>query len=106
MLQTFTSGDIGRLVSYKPAGRAKRRLQVMVLVALNTGLRVGEILRLRRSDIDLDNLVLRVMGKGSKERLVPMSIELRRVLYRWLQRQQDVQASALVFSTARGNGLG
>jgi len=106
VLTTFSPQDIARLASYKPAGRSKRRLQTMVLTALDTGLRIGELLRLRRSDVDLDNLILRAMGKGSKERLVPMSIELRRVLYRWLQMLRDVQASALVFSTARGNGLG
>ena len=35
------------------------------------GLRVSELLNLRPGDFDFQNLFLRVMGKGSKERLVP-----------------------------------
>jgi integrase len=31
------------------------------------------------------NLVIRVEGKGQKERIVPFSIESRKLLYRWLQ---------------------
>jgi site-specific recombinase XerD len=34
-------------------------------------------------DFDLDNLLLVVVGKGRKERRVPMSLELRKVLFRF-----------------------
>jgi integrase/recombinase XerC len=57
-----------------------------VLTALDTGLRVNELLTLRRSDVDLDNLLLKVVGKGNKHRLVPISIELRKCLYRYLSK--------------------
>ena len=47
-------------------------MHVLTLTALDTGLRVSEILGLRRCDVDLDNLTLRVVGKGNKHRLVPI----------------------------------
>src|SRR5262249_46814964 len=47
------------------------------------------------------NLVLRVKGKGEKHRFVPMSFELRKVLYRWLSRHEY----ALVFPTLQGRRL-
>jgi integrase len=53
----------------------------MGVTALDTGLRLQELLNLSRQDVDLDNLILRVKGKGNKQRLVPMSIELRKVLF-------------------------
>lgn len=45
-------------------------------------MRIQELLNLKRSDVDFDNLCFRVNGKGNKQRLVPMSIELRKMLFR------------------------
>jgi integrase/recombinase XerD len=73
------------LVGFKPRTFYQWRLHVAVLVALDAGLRQAEILNLHRADVDFDNLLLRVMGKGRKERLVPFSPELRRWLYRFDQ---------------------
>jgi integrase/recombinase XerD len=55
-------------------------------VLLDCGLRAAEALRLTRQDVDFDNLVLKVLGKGNKQRLVPMSMELRKLLWRHQQR--------------------
>ena len=54
---------------------------MVALTALDTGMRIQELLDLRRSDADFDNLLFRVHGKGNKQRLVPMSIELRKLLW-------------------------
>jgi site-specific recombinase XerD len=51
---------------------------------LDTGVRSAECLGLRIADIDLDNLI-QVMGKGSRERKVPISLELRKRLYPWIR---------------------
>ena len=48
---------------------------------LDTGLRPSEMLNLQRDDIDFSNLILKVLGKGRKERLVPFSPELRKRLF-------------------------
>lgn len=56
----------------------------------DTGCRVKEVLGLRFSDLDLDAMVLGVLGKGRRERLVPFSPELRRVLFRWVQRRYQL----------------
>src|SRR5437588_102359 len=50
-----------------------------------TGLRISEVLNLRQSAVDYDNLILNVFGKGQKERLVPFSPELRKRLFRFDQ---------------------
>jgi len=48
----------------------------------DTGIRIEEALGLRQADVDVDNLLLTVRGKGRKERLVLFSFELRRILFR------------------------
>jgi integrase/recombinase XerD len=47
------------------------RNRAMLELLYATGLRVSELINLRFSDIDLKNSFLRIIGKGSKERLVP-----------------------------------
>lgn len=53
----------------------KQRIKDRLLVALlvDTGLRISEALTLELRNIDLKNLQVKVLGKGSKERLVPIS---------------------------------
>ena len=73
------------LIGYKPKTYRETRLHVAVLLVLDTGLRISEALGLRPADIDIDNLILKVFGKGQKERLVPFSPELRKRMYRLSQ---------------------
>jgi len=58
----------------------------MLCLALDTGCRVDELLTLQRTNIDMDNLLIKVYGKGSKERVIPISLECRKILYKFLQR--------------------
>jgi integrase/recombinase XerD len=84
-IQTLTDKEIQRLAAFRPKGRIQIRTWVLAMLLLDCGLRIGEALTLERANVDLDNLVLRVWGKGSKERLVPISLELRKHLFRFLR---------------------
>ena len=101
ILATFSVEQIAKLVHWKPIGRNQIRAHTIALVALDTGMRMSELLGLACKDVDLNNLVLRVNGKGNKQRLVPMSIELRKRLYRHLANHEQ----ARVFCTRTGTAL-
>ncbi len=60
----------------------------MIHFAFDTGCRIDEILSLERSNIDFENLLVKVCGKGSKERVVPISIECRKHLYKFLKKHE------------------
>ncbi|HEX6057205.1 MAG TPA: tyrosine recombinase XerC [Intrasporangium sp.] len=49
-----------------------------------SGVRVGELVALDVDDVDLDQRVARVMGKGAKERMVPFGVPAARALSEWL----------------------
>jgi integrase/recombinase XerD len=97
ILATLTPAHISRLLQFRPKGRNMQRAHTLTLLLLDTGLRISEALGLAWDRVDLDNLVLRVLGKGGKHRVVPFSFECRKLLYRW--RQQST--SDFVFPTSR-----
>ena len=106
MPRTLNRMEIAALVQLKPRTQTMRRVHAIALVCLETGCRVNEVLTLRFEDIDLDAMSLRVIGKGRRERLLPISAELRRILCRWMQSEtKDVvgsSQSSLVFATRGG----
>jgi integrase/recombinase XerD len=85
-------------VTWKPRGFYQRRLHLLVLLLLDTGARISEALGLRVRDLDLDNLLMTLDGKGQKQRVVPFSFELRRALFRFI-RDFERKPDALLFAT-------
>ena len=96
ILQTLSTEAIGRILAFRPKTTSRNmvRAHLVVLTILDTGLRISEALGLKISDVDFDNLTLRVNGKGGKHRLVPFSHELRKVLFRYAKSKKR-----LVFGT-------
>jgi site-specific recombinase XerD len=79
VLPTFTKAQVTRLVNWKPKKIFwQRRLHLLILFLLDTGCRVDEALSVRVREIDFDNLLLTLDGKGRKQRIVTFSFELRR----------------------------
>ena len=60
-----------------------RDLTILTLF-LDTGLRLSELVGLRTADVRLEERWLKVMGKGSKERIVPFGARTQKVLTRYL----------------------
>ena len=86
-----------------------RRDRLIVELLYGTGIRVGELARLDVDDIDRRRRVVRVFGKGSKERTVPYGRAAERALDEWLrlgrpELARDDSGSALLLG-ARGGRL-
>ncbi len=84
MFRSLTEKELKSIITFKPRTTTQRRLHALLLLLMDTGLRINEGLTLKRSKIDFDNLLISVIGKGNKERIVPFSYELRKVLYKHL----------------------
>lgn len=74
-----------------------------------TGIRVGELVGLDLDDVDRDRNVVRVLGKGRKERAVPFGHPAARALERWLAHGRPALrvegAGAALFLGARGRRI-
>jgi len=82
--------------------RAGLRDATMIALLVDSGLRLGELLALRGGDLNWASSTLRVMGKGARERDVPLGRKARRLLGRWLRTRGDGKADERIFVTGAG----
>jgi integrase/recombinase XerC len=88
---------------------ASRRDRALLEFLYATGLRVGELAALDLDDVDVSGGLVRVLGKGNKERIVPFGRKAQGSLLSWLSaseplRRRRVDANAL-FLNLRGTRL-
>ncbi len=69
------------------------------------GLRVSELVGLNLEDLDLTGRVMRVRGKGRKERMVPFTKRLRDVLEVWIGKRVSAAEERAVFLSTRGKRM-
>lgn len=99
-------------VSDREAPELDRRDRAILELLYATGLRVGELVSLDWPDLDLSARVLRVLGKGGKERMVPFGRPAETALRDWLadweavrSRLEDADTAEPVFLNHRGGRL-
>lgn len=107
---TLSEREVEKLLDAPPANSALgARDRAMLETLYATGLRVSELVNLRLDHLDLDTGVCRVIGKGDKERLVPLgdaAIEcLRDYLSGARAQLLGQRMSAAVFVSGRGRAL-
>jgi integrase/recombinase XerD len=108
--QSLTEGEVESLLAAPdvsdPLGHRDR---TMLEVLYATGLRVSELINLKQSEINLGQGVLRIVGKGDRERLIPLGDEAQNWIHEFisgprteilLERQTDY-----LFPTRRGDRM-
>ncbi|RLE63531.1 MAG: recombinase XerC [Thermoprotei archaeon] len=60
--------------------RLRKRNKLIVLLLYTTGMRVGELVKIKFEDIDFDRMSIRIFGKGGKEREVFFNRETKKLL--------------------------
>lgn len=73
------------------AHRDGQRDRAMIEMLYSCGLRVSELCQLRLSDLFLDEGYIRVLGKGNKQRLVPISPRAVTELQRWFEERDKIE---------------
>jgi integrase/recombinase XerC len=78
--QVLDVDEMTRLVQVEGDAPIDLRDRAMLELFYSSGLRLSELCALRWSDLDLDDAVVRVKGKGDKTRIVPVGSHARRAL--------------------------
>jgi integrase/recombinase XerD len=107
--RTLSAGEAERLIE-AAAGTTPRVLRDRALVELlyGAGLRVSEAVGLDRTGIDLEDRLVRCLGKGGKERIVPIGRQAAEALRLYLARGRpflDTRHRPELFLNARGGPL-
>jgi site-specific recombinase XerD len=70
-------------------GSLGKRNRALLALMFDTGVRASEVVNLRLQDVDLDNQLITVTGKGDKQRRVPFSHGVALYLAEWLKERGD-----------------
>ena len=107
--RTLSPGEVERLID-AANGAAPRALRDRALVELlyGAGLRVSEAVGLEKGGLDLEERLVRVVGKGGKERIVPVGRQAAEAVRRYLARGRpylDRRHRPELFLNAKGGAL-
>jgi integrase/recombinase XerD len=112
--------DLGTFFDYLPAEDLEELLQAsqqshsvfcgfrnyaMMCTLIFTGMRRGELINLRTGDLSLGDGVVKVRGKGSKERMIPLVDRAVDAIRDWLEFRPEDCDHDYLFTTTHGNRI-
>ncbi len=83
--RVLSEDEMGELINLSGSHKTAMRDRTILEILYATGLRVSELIRLRKSDINLDGGFVITMGKRSKERVVPLGSYCRDAIRLYLE---------------------
>lgn len=110
--ETLNEIDVDRLLAGTPAESAEPlvvRDRAILELLYASGLRAAELVGARLENLDLEQGIIRVTGKGNKTRIVPVGSRAREVLARYLSHARAMlvkrKTGSVLFLSNRGQGL-
>ncbi len=101
--------EVSRILAcLNPETTAGCRDIAILITLLDTGLRLSEVAGLRMADAHIDEGYLKVMGKGAKERIVPIGSVAQKILLRYIYHFRSARLAAeddRVFLTLEGRAM-
>lgn len=114
-IETFTDYHIRQMLRYyrKQKQRGDNfyayRGYIMILILLGTGIRLGEMCNLKWKDVDFVNAKMTVIGKGRRQRTIPLTDNLKKELMEWRfyveKKLGNVTEDSFVIPTQTGKRL-
>ena len=102
---SMSESEVEKLLNSPDASKdIEQRDKAMIEMLYATGMRISELVNLKITDIDMNRSVIKVMGKGSKERLIPFGESASEALFNYLKIRKD-SSSKEVFISNRGRKI-
>ena len=109
MPHVLSEDDIDKLLDIKLEDAFDYRNKAMLELMYSSGLRISELLNLEVNDIDFEMNIVRCFGKGSKERIVPLSdaatYALHEYIYTFRNTLTKNKVTNILFLNSRGDKL-
>jgi integrase/recombinase XerC len=105
---TLDADQMGRLLEIPVGDALSARDRALMELLYSSGLRLAELVGLDVTSLDLKDRLVRVLGKGSKARIVPVGRFAAEALRRWLRERVALarRGEAALFVGRRGGRLG
>ena len=104
--EVLSPEDVEQLLNFKPTNMIEIRDMAIVELMYSSGLRVSETVNININDFEENKSFLRVLGKGSKTRLVPMGRFAINAINDWLEERDKLQSDTdALFLNAKGTRL-
>ena len=106
----LSTNDIDKIILQASLTKFGTRNQTIIEVMYSCGLRVSEVIEMKISNIFFDESMIKVLGKGKKERFVPLSSIAKKLLLNYIEYERkeskfDKQSVDIVFLNNRGGKL-
>jgi integrase/recombinase XerC len=88
--ETLDADQMASLLEIPAGDRFVTRDRAIMELLYSSGLRLAELCRLDVDGLQMADQTVRVIGKGEKERIVPVGKEAREALQKWLQERQGL----------------
>jgi len=105
LIETFTQEQVEALLAQCSRSFNGARLRAIILTLVDCGLRASELCGLTLDGVSWDEGTLKVMGKGSKERVVPFGEATRQSLLAYVSRRGNLRGQGALFVTSLGDAL-
>ena len=106
----LSTDEIDKIISCAFSKKFGLRNQTIIEIMYSCGLRVSEVTEMKISNIFFDESLIKILGKGNKERFIPLSTTAKKLLYNYItynrkNLSQDKQSIDIVFLNNRGKKL-
>ena len=106
----LSTDEIDKIISCAFSKKFGLRNQTIIEIMYSCGLRVSEVTEMKISNIFFDESLIKILGKGNKERFIPLSRTAKKLLYNYItynrkNLSQDKQSIDIVFLNNRGKKL-
>ena len=106
----LSTDEIDKIISCTFSKKFGLRNQTIIEIMYSCGLRVSEVTEMKISNIFFDESLIKILGKGNKERFIPLSRTAKKLLYNYITYNrknfsQDKQSIDIVFLNNRGKKL-
>ncbi|MDB3996944.1 tyrosine recombinase XerC, partial [Gammaproteobacteria bacterium] len=104
--EVLSPEDVSQLLNFKPGDSLEIRDLAIIELIYSSGLRVSEAANINLEDFEEEMSFLRILGKGSKTRLVPIGRYAKAALENWiLERSKFSGESSALFINLKGSRL-
>ena len=106
----LSTDEIDKIISSAFSKKYGLRNQAIIEIMYSCGLRVSELTEMKISNIFFDESLIKILGKGNKERFIPLSSIAKKLLYNYIKYNRkklsyDKQSVDIVFLNNRGKKL-